>query len=125
MMEHRVISDDGLSVTPNGCAIDIRLPWYRSLPLSVVEVGDVEIDGALIDRERIQFELNGESLRLNELRPRTQEWWYVLDSAILKIDGFPMARNKSHVVSVTVSIRPPYIHGFNRITKTTKTILVN
>jgi hypothetical protein len=124
MMEHRVVSDGGLQVTPNGCAIDIRLPWYRSLPLSVVEVGDVEIDGTLIDRSRIRFELNGESLRLDELLPRTDDWWYVLDSAMLRIDGYAVARNEPHVVSVTVSIRPPYIHGWTRITKTTKTITV-
>jgi hypothetical protein len=122
MMEHRVVSDDGLLVTPNGCAIDIRLPWYRSLPLSVVDIGAVEIDGVLVDPERISFELNGESLRLDELRPRTDDWWYVLDSAFLRIDGHRVARDEQHVVAVTISIRPPYIHGFTRITKTTKTI---
>jgi sorbitol/mannitol transport system permease protein len=36
MMKNRVVSDNGLRSTESGFSIDVRLPWYRSLPLSTV-----------------------------------------------------------------------------------------
>ncbi|HZU62088.1 MAG TPA: DUF6379 domain-containing protein [Novosphingobium sp.] len=120
MMEHRVVSDDGLIVEEGGCVIDVRLPWYRSLPLSVVEIGQVVVDGQLIDPARITFELEGQRYRLDELRPHTDVWWYVLDSAFLHIAGLPLLAGGEHQVSVTIQVRPPYINGLNRIVKTEK-----
>jgi hypothetical protein len=72
MMHHRVVSDDGLRCAPSGFAIDVRLPWYRSLPLSVVEVQAVELDDQKIDLDRVRFELNGSTLSLGELPPPHQ-----------------------------------------------------
>lgn len=125
MMDHRVVSDNGLIAEPGGCAIDIRLPWYRTLPLSVVEVVGVELDGQAVDRSKVTFELNGETLSLDDLRPRTDTWWYVLDSALLHVEGAPVEKGSEHEVSVTVSFRPPYIMGLNRIVKTTKTLVAH
>lgn len=122
MMEHRVVSDDGLIVEPSGCAIDVRLPWYRSLPLSVVEVKEVAIDGQPIDPSRLSFQLNGQRLALNELRPRTNEWWYVLDSAFVHVAGEEIEAGTEHDVAVTIAVRPPYINGLNRIVRTAKTL---
>ena len=49
MQTSRVISDNGLKATPTGYRIDVRLPWYRSLPVSTVAVGEVNGDGELPD----------------------------------------------------------------------------
>ena len=125
MMEHRVVSDNGLASSPEGCVIDIRLPWYRSLPLSVVQIDEVQIDGEVIDKDKVTFELEGERMPLSELRPKTGTVWYVLDSAFLHIDGIDVAKGSEHEVAVTVSFRPPYIAGLNRIVKTTKTFSAN
>ncbi|HWI87554.1 MAG TPA: DUF6379 domain-containing protein [Sphingomonas sp.] len=125
MMDHRVVSDNGLTATETGFAVDIRLPWYRSLPLSVVQVPEVAIDGETIPADKVRFELNGEMLRLDELRPRTDDWWYVLDSAFLHVEHAPIERGSAHEVAVTVAVRPPYINGLNRIVKTTKTLVAN
>lgn len=34
----RVIGEEGLTATPAGARLAMRLPWYRSLPFSTVEV---------------------------------------------------------------------------------------
>ena len=125
MMDHRVVSDGGLTGTSTGFDVDVRLPWYRTLPLSVVEVVEVILDGETIEREKVSFELNGENLRLDQLRPRSDDWWYVLDSALLHVDHEPVASGTEHEVSVTIAVRPPYIQGLNRIVKTTKTLTAN
>ncbi|RVU02274.1 hypothetical protein EOE18_17325 [Novosphingobium umbonatum] len=122
MMDHRVVSDGGLFASASGFDVDVRLPWYRSLPLSVVEVVEVALDGHVIALENVTFELNGETLRPAELRPRTDDYWYVLDSALLHVAHAPVAQGSTHEVCVTIAVRPPYIQGLNRIVKTTKTL---
>ena len=120
MFVNRVISDNGLSVTDTGVDIDIRVPWYRALPVSVVGVTDVEIDGKRIDLTSLTFEVNGKTFRLDELSKQYSEWWYVLDSAFLHVPGISVEPGTEHQVKVTVSIRPPYIPGFYRLTECTK-----
>lgn len=94
MMDHRVVSDNGLASRPGGCSIDIRLPWYRTLPLSTVQIDAVEIDGETIDPSRVTFELEGETLDPSELRGRKDKWWYVLDSAFLHVDGVDVPKDR-------------------------------
>ena len=125
MMDHRVVSDNGLASRPGGCSIDIRLPWYRALPLSVVRIEAVEIDNQTIDPSRVSFELEGETLAPGDLAARTDKWWYVLDSAFLHVDGVDVPAGSTHEVAVTVSFRPPYIRGLNRIVRTAKTLVAN
>jgi hypothetical protein len=122
MMSHRVISDDGLKAHASGCAVAIRIPWYRSLPLSVIEVVEVEIDGAAIDLDRVTFSIEGETLALEELQHRT-EIWFVLDDAYLNIADAPVSRGSEHDVAVTLAIYPPYIKGYKRMTRTQKRLL--
>jgi hypothetical protein len=125
MFVNRVISDNGLIVTDNGVDIDIRVPWYRALPLSVVGVTDIEIDGDAVDLTSVTFEVNGKMYRLNELAAQYEEWWYVLDSAYLHVPDLKFPRGSEHKVKVTVSIRPPYIPGFYRLTECTKRLRAN
>jgi hypothetical protein len=120
MMVNRVISDNGLMVTEEGIDIDIRVPWYRALPLSTVGVTEIELDGKRVDLTTVGFEVNGKSFRLNELAAHAEEWWYVLDSAYLHVPGVNVVQETEHEVKVTVSIRPPYIPGFYRLTECTK-----
>jgi|SRR5208337_223520 len=125
MFVNRVISDNGLVVTDKGVDIDIRLPWYRSLPLSVVGVTDLQIDGKQIDLTALTFEVNGKTFHLRDLVAQYTEWWYVLDSAFLHVPGAQIQRGSEHQVRVTVSIRPPYIPGFYRLTECTKRMRAN
>ena len=117
MMSSRLITDGGLRATPQGFDLDIRLPWYRSLPLSVVDVPELKLDGQLIDRETIRFEINGQSRTLDELYPIDDESWYVLDSAILHVDHAAVDSKSEHIIDLTVALYPPYIKGFKRLTR--------
>lgn len=120
MMSHRVVSDNGLKALHDGCSISIRVPWYRSLPLSVFEVMEVTLDGQVVPLEQVQFSIEGEIFPLSELAKRTDEVWYVLDDAYLKVAGVDVAQGSQHDVAVTLAIYPPYIKGYKRITRTQK-----
>src|SRR5512143_1771798 len=52
------VADNSLSAVDGGLELDIRLPWYRSLPLSALDFGAVAIDGAAIDPATITVDLN-------------------------------------------------------------------
>jgi hypothetical protein len=122
MQTNRVITDNGLSATASGYKIDIRLPWYRSLPLSVVEVGEVAMDGHSLDPAKIQFELEGRSYPLAAMPDLVDKVWYVLDSAYLNVEAAALPPGSEHSVSVTLNLYPPYIRGLKRVARETKTL---
>jgi hypothetical protein len=121
MQTSRVISDNGLRATLNGFRIDVRLPWYRSLPISTVEVGEVCIDGRVIDPSRVKFELEGQSYSLSDMADQVDKVWFVLDSAYLDVETTPHGGGE-HEVSVTLNLYPPYIRGLKRISRDCKTL---
>lgn len=122
MMRSRLISPDGLQISASGFDIEVRLPWYRTLPLSTVDVVEVRVDGQLVDPLYIRFEVNGKTHGLSELCELIDEWWYVLDSAIIHVSGSQLQLGEDYEVEVTLALRPPYIPGFTRMTQCTKTL---
>jgi hypothetical protein len=60
-----ILSDNTLQITEKGFDLAIRLPWYCALPLSTVEIGEVRIDGKLIDADKITLGVNGKDFSLN------------------------------------------------------------
>jgi hypothetical protein len=122
MQTSRVISENGLRATPSGFKIDIRLPWYRSLPLSTIEVAEVRIDGRTVDPSQVRFELEGESYPLTALPDLVSKVWYVLDSAWLVVEPAQLQAGSEHDVGVTLNLYPPYIRGLKRVSRDRKTL---
>jgi hypothetical protein len=116
----RVISDGGLQATATGLRIDVRLPWYRSLPLSTIEVAEVTINGETVDATRVSFELEGRRYDLATLPDQVDKVWYVLDSAFINVALDGAARGAEYRVSVTLNLYPPYIRGLKRVTRDSK-----
>ena len=102
---------EGLRVSRDGFDIEIRLVWYRGLPLSVVEVGDVCIDGEAIHPDQMTLLVNGKERPATELAELYEEYWYVLDSAYLHVPFRKAQKNGKYEVEVTVTLYPPYIPG--------------
>lgn len=50
MMLDKVIEPDSLRAVGDGVTLGLRLPWYRTLPLSTIEIDAVKIDGRPFDR---------------------------------------------------------------------------
>jgi hypothetical protein len=120
MQTSRVISDNGLRITPNGFRIDVRLPWYRSLPMSTVEVGEISIDGKVIDPSKVRFELEGRAFDLGAMADQVDKVWFVLDSAFLDVEADATHKAGEHDVSVTLNLYPPYIRGLKRVSRDRK-----
>lgn len=108
-MKSWFIKKDSLHAIKDGLELDVRLPWYRSLPLSVIDFGDIKIDGGAIDHSKITVKLNGTERKLSELAGLWQEYWFVLDSAILRLPVSGASSGKEYEVEITVVLHPPYV----------------
>jgi hypothetical protein len=91
--------------TADGAELRLRLPWYRSLPLSSVDV-ELTVDGTAIERERVRFCVNDRDYTLAELHERFDEFWFVLDPARLRVAGLEPG---TYDVEVELGLRIPYL----------------
>jgi hypothetical protein len=90
-----------------GVALDIRLNWYRSLPLSCVEGIELEIDRSAVPPERLRLRVDGFEAPVGELGEAIGVWWRVLDSAELVAEGEDLAAGP-HEVDLALTLRIPY-----------------
>lgn len=121
----RVIGEEGLSATAAGLKLAMRLPWYRSLPFSTVEIASLAIDDVPVDLDGARVEYEGQSWSLAEMAEQTNSFWFVRDSAFLLLPGRGEAAGTEHRVSLTVNVNPPYIPGMKRANPQTSTLRVN
>lgn len=76
-MPNGLITDDSLRVHPDGFAVALTLPWYRSLWLSSVSRITLEVDGTEVPASDLRFQLDGTSYLLEELPERSDTLWYL------------------------------------------------
>lgn len=120
MMTHVLLESNSLRLLQGNYAFDIRLPWYRSLPLSVIQIDEVRIDGAEVALSDVSFDLNGARRPIADMAELTEEYWNVQDGLTLVLAG--PATEGEHEVDITLSFFPPYIHDFRRKTRGTQTM---
>ena len=122
MMLDKVIEPGSLRAVPEGATLGLRLPWYRTLPLSTIDLDSLKIDGEQITPDRLTLSVNGGTWPVSELRGRTDQNWFVTDTATLGIAGLTLDPASSHEVEVVVSLYPPYIKGLRRAVRWTRTM---
>ncbi len=106
----KLIYENSLTASPEGYAFEVRLNWYRSLPLSSVEVLSLALDGQTVPLEQVRFAINGHEYGLAELPERYEEFWFVQDSAVLKVlQPDKVKAGETHQLDAEMSLRYPYI----------------
>lgn len=95
---------------PDGIAVSIQLPWYRSLWLSCVSDIEVFIDGRQIDPKKLRFELQGQTYAIDELRDQWDTLWFVADrpSIIVTLDDQQLEESPIQV-EVILTLRLLYM----------------
>lgn len=120
----RVIGEEGLAATAGGLKLAMRLPWYRSLPFSVVEVGPLSVDGEAVDLADALIEYNGQQWPLAENGEKVDTFWFIRDSAFLVLPSLSAEVGETREVSLNLFISPPYIPGMRRTNPQTSTLTV-
>lgn len=114
--DYLITPEDSL-VTPDGLVLDLRLPWYRSLPLSVVMPTQLLVDGQPLSLEGATVEYEGRRYTLAELPEQTGTVWFIQDSVLLHVPTpQPLSAGPHHVV-VTLNLYPPYIPMLTHVTR--------
>jgi len=109
MMPEQIIEPGTLTVRGDRVGLSVRMPWYRALPLSSVADVVWTVDGRPVPRESITWTTDGRTYPLTDLPPRHDEWWYVLDSAVVEGDLPGVEDGAEHEVAVTLALYIPYI----------------
>ena len=109
MLTEQVIADGSLRSEADGFAFDLRMPWYRALPLSSLEGLDVKIDGESVPSDGLRLSYGGTTYSLSDLPPLYDEWWYVADPAEVRAPKSGGLVAGKHELDVTIALRIPYI----------------
>lgn len=103
------IVEDSARTEGGALTYEIRLPWYRSLPLSSLVALEVSLNGEAVPAERLRVRLNDKELALAEFAPLWDEYWFVQDRATVVVAGAAVGEPTEVDVRTRVDLRSPYI----------------
>lgn len=105
-----LINDSSLRTHPEGLALSLQLPWYRSLWLSSISALEVSIDGERIPDSDILFELDGDRFALDEIGDQWDRLWFVGAHPLLIVRREqPVSVGDAHEVDIVADMRIPYM----------------
>jgi sugar phosphate isomerase/epimerase len=109
-MPNGLLDDASLRVHPDGLALSLTLPWYRSLWLSSVGSLKLKVDGEEVPQGDLSFELGGRRYRLDELPEQSETLWYLQEHPLLIARRTePVALGETHDVDLVGQLRLPYM----------------
>jgi hypothetical protein len=109
MLTDQVIADGSLRADDDGFGFDLRMPWYRALPLACLEGLEVKIDDEEVPSGDLRLSLADKTYALSDLPPLHDEWWYVADAAEVRAPRPGGLGAGEHELDVTIALRIPYI----------------
>lgn len=93
----------------NGFEFDVQLSYYRGHYLSDIELLEVYLDGEIMPKEAVTFELNGKEMPLYKLNYAMTEFWSQVVPAkirVIKKDGISTG---AHELELKLMLRVPYM----------------
>ena len=106
-----------------GFKFGARLPYYRGIPLSMVEEIVVKVDGEEVPKESIKFSAHGNTYTLKEMETEVDDRWNmgeVADIIVEKEGGLP---KWEHTIFLLLNMRIAYL-PFPSIRKAEKKIVL-
>ena len=109
MFDQYIVCAEGFRAREDGGVVEVRMPYYRGLGLSMVEAVDLVLDGTPVPPERTDFTVHGNTYRFDELPHILDDRWEMGERAQLgfRLDE-PLAPGE-HDVAVSVRLRISYM----------------
>ena len=109
-MPNGLLDESSLRVHPEGLALSLTIPWYRSLWLSSVTALRLSLDGAPVPEEDLVFELEGTRYAIADLPQQSEVLWYLQQHPLLIVRrDEPAALGETHHVVLHGELRLPYM----------------
>jgi len=113
--KYMVSRDDIQSVVENGVGkgftLQLRIPYYRGVSLSLVEDIQVKFNNRLFTRDELTFSVAGETFTFAEMATVTTIRWEFGEKATVFVPlpgGIPLGL---HRIEISVTIRVSYMGG--------------
>ncbi len=112
MFDQYIVCEDSLRPRDDGRpggVVEVRMPYYRGLGLSMVEAVDLTLDGTPVPPERTTFTVHGNTYTFDQL-PRTfDDRWEMGERAQLAFETDEPLTPGEHDVAVSVRLRISYM----------------
>lgn len=112
MFDKYIVCEDSLRTTDaarRAGGVEIRMPYYRGLGLSMVEGIDLEIDGVRIPAERTTFTVRGSSYAMTDLPGVLDDRWEMGERAEVAFQTDQPLEPGPHRVTANVRLRVSYM----------------
>jgi hypothetical protein len=114
LFEHKIIAGEHMrNVQENGETVgfelQVRIPYYRGLALSMIHELEVTVDGESYSREDIRFAVATGSFTLNEMETAVNNRWEFGELAKLTVMKAGGLTEGEHDVEVVVHLRISYL----------------
>lgn len=125
--KYMIVEDDAANIVENGKVTGFqfgaRLPYYRGIPLSLVEDIAVSIDGEVVPREQIRFSAHGNTYALEQMGTEVNDRWNMGEIAHIIVNKEGGLSKGEHQVGMMLNMRIAYL-PFPSIRQSEKKIVV-
>lgn len=97
-----------------GYEVKLRIPYYRGLPMSCVEVIDLTVDGEEVANEDMAITVKGETFTFAELPTAINHRWEMIETITVFVKKPGGLAEGEHKVHAFVSLRISYL-PFNNV----------
>jgi hypothetical protein len=104
-----IVCEEGFQRRDGGGVVEVRMPYYRGLTLSMVEAVDVTVDGTQIPPERTTFTVHGNTYTFDQLPNVIDDRWEMGERAELTFETDEPLAPGEHDVTVVVRLRISYM----------------
>ena len=111
MFDRYIVCEEGFRTHADGRpggVVEVRMPYYRGLGLSMVEAVELTVDGVPVPLERTDFTVHGKTYRFDELPSVLDDRWEMGERAQLGFLMDDLAAGE-HDIAVTVRLRISYM----------------
>jgi hypothetical protein len=107
-----IVCEEGFRARPDGRPggrLEVRMPYYRGLFLSMVEAVDLTVDGIAVPPERTTFTVHGNTYSFEEMPTVTDDRWEMGERAVLAFETDRPLVPGEHDIAVSVRLRISYM----------------
>lgn len=97
-----------------GYEVQLRIPYYRGLPMSCVEVIDLTVDGEEVANEDMAITVKGDTFTFAELPTAINHRWEMIETITVFVKKPGGLAKGEHKVHAFVSLRISYL-PFNNV----------
>ena len=112
MYDQYIVCEEGFRARTDGVpggVVEVRMPYYRGLGLSMVEAVDLTLDGTPVPPSRTTFTVHGNTYSFDQLRKTFDDRWEMGERAQLAFETDEPLAPGEHDVAVSVRLRISYM----------------